>query len=104
MCTPFDNLLQISHFSYTNPNYWQTANYFSSPDALLNGVATGDLCTDNSRVLTENRFRSAGVGDESSTISKNGIFWQEDNLVKRCDLLSCSSGQWWLGRVGNLEV
>jgi hypothetical protein len=74
-CTPYDNLFPISHFSYTNPNFWQTVNYFSAPDALLNGVATGDsAAADNARVLTENRFRSAGVGDESSTISKNGIF------------------------------
>ena len=34
------------------------------------GVPTGDLLADNARLLTETRFRSASVGDESSIISE----------------------------------
>jgi len=42
-------------------------NYYSSPDVFYQGVVTGSETEDNARVIKENRFGFAGVGDESGT-------------------------------------
>ena len=43
-------------------------NYLSNPDVEVMGAKTGSATEDVARVLTETRFRSAAVGDESIAI------------------------------------
>ena len=43
-------------------------NYLSNPDVKVMGAKTGSATEDVARVLTETRFRSAAVGDESIAI------------------------------------
>ena len=45
-------------------------NYLSNPDVEFKSHKTGSVNEDNARVLTETRFRSAAVGDESMVISE----------------------------------
>merc|ERR1719188_795729 len=46
--------------AYGYPYYSIRVNYLSSPNIEFQGVKTGSLTADNARVLTENRYRSAG--------------------------------------------
>lgn len=65
---------RVFNFPYSYPHnyYANVANVFSSPTRAFGGVATGDVATaDNARVITENRFRSAAVGDERTPFGKN---------------------------------
>ena len=65
----------FGHGSYIAPLYrtimgypkktYKRVNYFSSPDVFYKGVATGSRTEDNARVIKENRFGFAAVGDES---------------------------------------
>ena len=55
---------------YSADHYRNKANYLSNPDVKFMGEETGSWDEDNARVITETRFRSAAVGDESATISE----------------------------------
>ena len=44
---------------------YSRVNYYSSPDVYYQGVVTGSATEDNARVIRENRFGFAAVGDES---------------------------------------
>ena len=46
-------------------------NYISNPNVEVNGTKTGTETENNARVLTETRFRSAAVGDESAVIGED---------------------------------
>ena len=54
---------------YPSGKYEKVINYYSNPKVLFNGVATGTKTQDNARVIKENRFAMAAVGDESGTCS-----------------------------------
>ena len=56
---------------YSKDFYKYKANYISNPHVKFMGERTGSWDEDNARVLTETRFRSAAVGDESATISES---------------------------------
>lgn len=53
--------------AYSNGNFNRKANIYSSPVATFQGVITGSATEDNARVIRENRFGMAAVGDESGT-------------------------------------
>jgi hypothetical protein len=58
----------IMTYSTQDPAFPNVANFFSGPGLFDNGVETGDAMHDNARLMTETRFRSASVGDESARI------------------------------------
>ena len=64
--------LCLSH-RYSGTGYAKTANYISNPNVKFQGAKTGSDLANNARVLTETRFRSAAVGDESAIISEHSI-------------------------------
>ena len=59
--------------AYGAPNYWARANYYSNPAVIFpetqtpTGVAG---LSDNARLITENRFAFASLGDESKMCKK----------------------------------
>jgi len=53
--------------AYRNGDFNRKANIYSSPVATFQGVITGSATEDNARVIRENRFGMAAVGDESGT-------------------------------------
>ena len=67
----------FGHGGYIEPRYrtimgypksgYSRVNYYSSPDVFFQGVVTGSDSEDNARVIKENRFGFAAVGDESGT-------------------------------------
>jgi len=68
----------FGHGSYINPRfrtimgyskrgYGTRVNYYSSPTVTYRGKVTGSDTEDTARVIKENRFGFAGVGDESGT-------------------------------------
>ena len=67
----------FGHGGYIKPRYrtimaypkkgYKRVNYYTSPDVFYKGVVTGSDTEDNARVIKENRFGFAGVGDESGT-------------------------------------
>merc|ERR1712142_128870 len=73
----------FGHGGYIEPRYrtimgypksgYARVNYYSSPSVTYQGVATGSATEDNARVIKENRFGFAAVGDESGTCGGCGI-------------------------------
>ena len=59
----------LTIMGYPSGKYEKVINYYSNPKVLFNGVATGTKTQDNTRVIKENRFAMAAVGDESGTCS-----------------------------------
>jgi len=57
--------------AYSRTGYNRKANIYSSPVAKWQGVISGSATTDNARVIRENRFGMAAVGDESGTCDWN---------------------------------
>merc|ERR1711981_7184 len=53
--------------AYYAPGYGVKANYYSNPDVQFMGHDTGSADEDSARVITENRFVMAALGDESET-------------------------------------
>merc|ERR1711981_47743 len=53
--------------AYNEPGYGQKTNYYSNPDVQFLGHDTGSADEDSARVITENRFVFAAIGDESET-------------------------------------
>lgn len=53
--------------AYNKNGYNRKANIYSSPVATFQGVITGSATEDNARVIKENRFGMAAVGDESGS-------------------------------------
>jgi len=67
--TPFMTIMAYER----GPNIF-TVNYYSAPNVYLppNGELTGSELLDSARVLRENRFAMAAVGDESGICSSSG--------------------------------
>ena len=67
-----NSIIASGHFPnrYNDPYYGIRVNYLSNPNVEFQGVKTGSLTADNARVLTETRFRSAAVGDESAIVGE----------------------------------
>jgi len=59
----------LTIMGYPSGKYEKVINYYSNPKVLYKGVATGTKLQDNARVIKENRFAMAAVGDESGTCS-----------------------------------
>merc|ERR1719228_311294 len=59
----------LTIMAYPSGKYEKAINYYSNPKVLYKGVATGTKTQDNARVIKENRFAFAAVGDESGTCS-----------------------------------
>jgi len=59
----------LTIMGYPSGKYENVINYYSNPKVLYKGVATGTKTQDNARVIKENRFAMAAVGDESGTCS-----------------------------------
>jgi len=55
--------------AYKKAGYVKKANYFSNPNVSYKGYVTGTENNNNARVIRENRFGMAAVGDESGTCS-----------------------------------
>jgi len=53
--------------AYGKAGYGRKANYFSNPNVSFKGHVTGTEDDNNARVIRENRFGMAAVGDESGT-------------------------------------
>jgi len=53
--------------AYSKTGFYRKANIYSSPVATWQGVISGSATEDNARVIRENRFGMAAVGDESGT-------------------------------------
>jgi len=51
--------------AYSEPGFRKRVNVYSSPQASYEGVITGTDTEDSARVIKENRFGFAAVGDES---------------------------------------
>jgi len=54
---------------YYKEGYGARVNYYSSPNVFYRGSPTGSDTEDTARVIKENRFGFAAVGDESETCS-----------------------------------
>ena len=50
--------------AYSAAGYGQKTNYYSNPDVQFLGYDTGSAEEDSARVITENRFVFAALGDE----------------------------------------
>ena len=64
--------------AYGTTGHWTRVNYYSSPDIIFpaTGTPTGVAgVSNNARVITENRFKIAALGDESGSC---GIFITND--------------------------
>ena len=62
--------------AYTAPNHRARANYYSNPAVILpiTGTPTGvEGVSDNARVITENRFAFASLGNEANTCSNGSV-------------------------------
>merc|ERR1711872_160391 len=67
----------FGHGGYIEPKYrtimgypksgYARVNYYSSPSVTYQGVATGSETEDNARVIKENRFGFAAVGEETGS-------------------------------------
>jgi len=62
-----------SIMSYRKRGFGIRANVYSSPNVKYEGAITGSKYQDNARVIKENRFGFAAVGDESGTCGGCGI-------------------------------
>ena len=71
---------------YSADHYRNKANYLSNPDVKFMGKETGSWDKDNARVLSETRFRSAAVGDESTTICECLHYVSSPSVVMFCFL------------------
>merc|ERR1711892_1073133 len=56
---------------YNKEGYNTRVNYYSSPTVFYRGKATGSDTEDTARVIKENRFGFAAVGDESASCSSH---------------------------------
>merc|ERR1712142_22923 len=59
----------LSIMAYPSGKYEKVINYYSNPKVSYNGVPTGSKTQNCARVIKENRFAFAAVGDESGTCS-----------------------------------
>merc|ERR1740128_486353 len=53
--------------AYSKTGHGSKANVYSSPNVQFMGYTTGSELEDNARVIKENRFGMAALGDESGT-------------------------------------
>lgn len=65
-----------TNMAYRTNTYNKKANIYSSPVAKFQGVVTGSATEDNARVIKENRFAMAAVGDETGTCD-----WQSSSTT-----------------------
>jgi len=56
-----------SIMAYHKTGYSRRVNYYSSPSVFYNGEVTGSETEDNARVIKENRFGFAAVGEETGS-------------------------------------
>jgi len=63
--------------AYSRSGYNRKANIYSSPVAKFEGIVTGTATEDNARVIRENRFGMAAVGDEQGSCD-----WQFSSTAK----------------------
>jgi len=60
---------KMTIMAYGHKQNNQEINYYSAPNVYYNGILTGSELLNNARVLRENRFAMAAVGDESGSCS-----------------------------------
>jgi len=65
--TPYMTIMAYEH----GPHIWPV-NYYSAPNVYYNGILTGSELLNSARVLRENRFAMAAIGDESGSCSSRG--------------------------------
>merc|ERR1711962_425460 len=63
---------KMTIMAYGHGQNTQEINYYSAPNVYYNGILTGSELLNNARVLRENRFAMAAVGDESGSCSSDG--------------------------------
>merc|ERR1712243_122037 len=51
----------------------QEINYYSAPNIYYNGILTGSELLNSARVLRENRFAMAAIGEESGSCSSSRV-------------------------------
>merc|ERR1711892_694903 len=59
----------LTIMAYNKAGYNKFVNYYSNPEISFKGASTGSATENNARVIKENRFGFAAVGDESGTCS-----------------------------------
>jgi len=66
--------------AYSADGHKRRVNYYSNPNVTLTltGTPTGSTLENNARVLIENRFAMAAIGDESISCNPPGTSWSDD--------------------------
>merc|ERR1711962_483758 len=71
--------------TYGKRGYKQKINYYSNPDVMYKGYPTGTEENNCARVIRENRFGMAAVGDESGTCTRRYPVWCSSGATSLCN-------------------